>query len=177
MNKSEVRKELLGIRREIKDREKKDARIYATLKDLIDKIKPESVFCYVSMNSEVDTKKFIAEYFDKTEIYAPYTSDGNMTLRRLRSVMNLSTDKLGNVEESCLGEERTSCSVSIIPLVGFNEEKKRMGYGGGYYDKYLSTHETFTVGLAYDEQFVKDLPVESHDAILNIIITQDKIYL
>lgn len=177
MNKSEVRKLLLKSRGEIINRTEKDLRIYERLQDIAEKTKPESVFCYVSMNSEADTKKFIKNNFGKIPIYVPFTENGIMVPRLLTDVSDLSTDKLGNVKKDYLGETADTCALSVIPLVGFNKNKHRMGYGGGYYDRYLSVHQTFSIGIAYDEQLFEDLPVESYDAKLNIIITQDNFYL
>lgn len=177
MNKNERRKLLLVRRASIKDREKKDEMILNVLSDLIDKANPESVFCYVSMGSEVETKKFIMRQFGKRKIFVPYTYDKIMTPRLLLKSNDLTTDKLGNIDARYLGEEIGSCPITIVPMVGFNLSGVRMGYGGGYYDKFLSAHETLSIGLAYDEQLDEDLPIECHDSAMNIIITQNGVRL
>ena len=63
--------------------------------------------------------------------------------------------------------------------MGFDDQLNRLGYGGGYYDRYLSreqkNNKLFKVGLGFSFQKVKNLPVEKHDKSLDCIITEKKI--
>lgn len=60
----------------------------------------------------------------------------------------------------------------IVPVLGFDKNNNRLGMGGGWYDRFLSrqTHAK-TIGLAYKEALVDNLPVESHDVALDEIMT------
>lgn len=60
----------------------------------------------------------------------------------------------------------------LIPCVGFNEQRYRLGYGGGFYDRTLASlrPKPFTVGLAYDFAYVPDMQPESHDVPLDAIL-------
>ena len=70
--------------------------------------------------------------------------------------------------------------IMFIPLVGFDEDLNRLGYGGGFYDRYLDKFEkskTITkVGLAYSFQKLKKIPFNQHDKKLDFIITEQGIY-
>ena len=70
--------------------------------------------------------------------------------------------------------------ILLVPLLGFDKKRFRLGYGGGYYDRYIDKFENkkkiFTIGLAYSFQCVEKLPVENFDKNLNCIITNKKIY-
>ena len=70
--------------------------------------------------------------------------------------------------------------ILLVPLLGFDKKRFRLGYGGGYYDRYIDKFENkkkiFTIGLAYSFQYVEKLPVENFDKNLNYIITNKKIY-
>ena len=61
----------------------------------------------------------------------------------------------------------------IVPGLAFDHQKYRLGYGGGYYDTFLSEHtEAYTVGVCYPFQYVVDIPKEEHDACLHTILYQ-----
>lgn len=59
----------------------------------------------------------------------------------------------------------------IVPGIVFNKKGYRIGYGGGYYDRYLIDFEGDLIALAFDEQVVNHVPVETHDIPVHIIIT------
>ena len=65
--------------------------------------------------------------------------------------------------------------VLIVPLVGFDNKKFRLGYGGGFYDRYISKLSTFkkvlTVGFAFPFQEVKNIPINKYDKKLDFILT------
>ena len=65
--------------------------------------------------------------------------------------------------------------VLIVPLVGFDNNKFRLGYGGGFYDRYISKLSTFkkvlTVGFAFPFQEVKNIPISKYDKKLDFILT------
>ena len=68
----------------------------------------------------------------------------------------------------------------LVPLVGFDKSKFRLGYGGGYYDRYIEKINNFkkfkTIGLSFSFQEIKKLPVNKFDKKLDFIITENKIY-
>ena len=70
-------------------------------------------------------------------------------------------------------------NILLIPLVGFDDQLNRLGYGGGYYDRYLSKveikHKIIKIGVGFSFQKVKNLPINRHDKKLDCIITEKKI--
>ena len=65
--------------------------------------------------------------------------------------------------------------IILIPLVAFNKECFRIGYGGGFYDKYLKNKSILKIGIAFEMQKVNFIP-ENHDIQLNYIFTEKRIY-
>lgn len=67
----------------------------------------------------------------------------------------------------------------LIPMVGFTEQGQRLGFGGGYYDRYLQDKKTnpICIGLAYDAQKLTEIPFETWDISMNIIVTEEKTYV
>lgn len=169
MNKQELRKKFGSIRKSIDGREEKDSFIASRLQTLIEAY--PSVFCYVSFGSEVDTHSIIQNNRDK--IYVPYTSNGTMRCRKYLGGP-LRADKLGNIALESYGQEGTP-ALTVVPMLAFDENCFRLGYGGGYYDKYLSSVFTVKIGLAYDEQFCSKSFNELFDVPLDMIITPTKI--
>jgi 5-formyltetrahydrofolate cyclo-ligase len=70
-------------------------------------------------------------------------------------------------------------NIILIPLVGFDESKNRIGYGGGYYDRtieYLEKkNDVLKLGVAFDEQETIKIPNGKYDKKLDIIITQTRL--
>ena len=69
--------------------------------------------------------------------------------------------------------------VLIIPMVGFDRTGGRLGYGGGFYDRYLDKvskiKKIFKIGLGFSYQEIKKIPINKHDKKLDLIITEKKI--
>ena len=67
--------------------------------------------------------------------------------------------------------------ILLVPLVAFNKYKFRLGYGGGYYDRYIQKmkkiKKIFTIGMAFSFQEVASLPITEHDKKLDFIFTED----
>jgi len=69
--------------------------------------------------------------------------------------------------------------ILIVPLVAFNKQKYRLGYGGGYYDRYIQKikriKKILTIGMAFSFQKVKTLPINEYDKKLDFIFTENYI--
>ena len=67
--------------------------------------------------------------------------------------------------------------IVICPMVAFDKEKRRMGYGGGYYDRYLpKCKNAVRIGLAFEAQRLADIPIDEFDQRMDFIVTEEKIY-
>lgn len=70
--------------------------------------------------------------------------------------------------------DATPFNLVIVPVLGFDKTKNRLGMGGGYYDRFLAAqHEALKIGLAYAQsEVLQGIPHESHDIPLDKIITE-----
>lgn len=169
--KQELRKKYSLIRKSIQNRTEKDMLINEKLNAIASG--HSSVFIYVSMGSEVFTHDFIIKNADK--VYIPFTQ--NNTMKALKYIGGeLNADKLGNIQASSSYGEEGNPTLTIVPMLAFDRSCYRLGYGGGYYDKYLSNSFTVKLGIAYDEQFTDENFAEIFDIPLDMIITPTKIY-
>ena len=69
--------------------------------------------------------------------------------------------------------------ILIVPLVGFDKNKFRLGYGGGYYDRYIKKISKYkkilTIGFSFSFQEIKKIPINKFDQKLDFIITTKEI--
>ena len=63
----------------------------------------------------------------------------------------------------------------IVPGISFDKELNRLGFGKGYYDKFLSENNIFKVGICFEKQIVSKLPVDSYDVKMDLVITDKSI--
>ncbi len=75
-----------------------------------------------------------------------------------------------------LSKKKVNPDVLLIPLVAYDQELNRLGYGGGFYDRYLSSIEknkkVLKIGLGYSFQKINKLPINQYDKKLDYIITE-----
>ena len=186
-SKADLRKIAKTDRNAIINRTEKNCKIREKVLNLLYERNVRTLFCYVSFGGEVDTIKLIREVFGKIEVFVPYTYDGKMFPVRLDSPDRLfAVDKQGNVYRR--GEPTDALNIlsvgvngrycvdaTIVPMLAFNDELYRLGYGGGYYDKFFAECDTEKIGVAFDEQKTIDLDAENYDIALDAIVTQSKI--
>lgn len=135
----------------------------------------ESFFVYLSFGTEVGTDKLIAQFLKNGKrVCVPRIVGEDMLAVPF-------TDKL---ERGALGimqpseGEDTPCAVAFVPLLAVDREGHRLGYGGGYYDRYFEKHpEILKIGLAYEAQFVEKLPLDEWDIPLDGIVTERVVHM
>ena len=69
--------------------------------------------------------------------------------------------------------DRTLC---IVPGVAFGKKGERLGFGKGYYDRFLEAFTGKTVGMSFEECLTDEIPMEKHDRKMDYLITDEKIY-
>lgn len=143
--------------------------------------KSKRIFTYISFGSEVDTKRFIKYALsDNKEIYVPKTNKANkeMVAININSLDNMDVDKWGILEPKSINKNKIGevFDLVIMPGVAFDRRGNRIGYGGGYYDKYISkiNLQCTKLVLAYDLQIVNEFKNEQHDIKVDYIITNNE---
>ena len=142
--------------------------------------KAEKIFTYVSMNNEVDTIMLI-DYslsMDK-RVFVPKVFGKDMFFYEISDISELSPGYCGIYEPDTDGKEPdySKTGFMCMPGVAFDKEYNRIGYGGGFYDRYLSGENKFyKAALAYEFQFVEHIRTEHVDVKPDMIVTEDNIY-
>lgn len=184
LSKPALRKHLKTLRNEF-DREYKttaDNNIYnqAINTDLL--YNNPDIFIYVSTEIEVDTRKLI-DYFlgIKYNVAVPYCIDknGSMCFYYIKSLSDLQLNHYGILEpdpEHFTMAAPKNSDLCFVPCLGFDSEGYRIGYGKGYYDRFLSLNQIKKIGLCYDTCRVNKIPRDEFDIKLDGIITDKNYY-
>lgn len=140
-----------------------------------------TIHCYVSMNErrEVNTQPLIREMLSNNKgVVVPVTQFEDQSLQhiKLNAFSDLETNKWG-VLEPRRGEEYQTSDIDlvIVPMVGGDEHAHRIGYGGGFYDRFLQNIRVRTIGFCFEQNIVSSLPTEPFDVPLDKIITEERI--
>ena len=130
---------------------------------------------YISFNGEVDTKKLIEEMLcDNKTLCAPKcVTKCDIEARLFKSLDELVPGAYGILEP--LGNVTDNIDLIIVPGAAFNERLHRIGYGAGYYDRFLKKTSAITVGLFYEMQKA-DFKEDPFDISLDYIITEKNVY-
>lgn len=183
MNKKELRKELLKKRNNIKSylKQEQDNIIYENFINSELYKNAQDIFIYVSFGSEVDTHKIINRALkDKKNVYVPKTdmNKKEMIAVKIHSLSELNVDSYGilapvNVDKTLIANK---FDIIVMPGVAFDKLGNRIGYGGGYYDKYIKNNirATKKIALAYEEQIIERIESEIHDIKVDYIISPKK---
>ncbi len=178
MSKKELRKKLLAQRRELDKsyRLERDIMIYNSLIDLPELAEADTVLTYVSTEIEVDTVYLIDTLLRSGfTVAVPKCEGKTMRFIEIKSLADLETGAYGILEPKGNNEITDySGSVCITPALSFSEDGFRIGYGGGYYDRFLSEYTGVSIGICY-EKFIGKIVTEEYDLPVNIIVTEEKI--
>ena len=134
----------------------------------------KSAFIYKDFRGEVETANFI-EYFKNQGAKISYPLiDGENMLAVIPTNSDFTANSFG-VEEPTDYVTIDDIDVAIIPLLACDKDKNRIGFGKGYYDRFLSNHPYLKIGICYDFQVLESVPVNNWDVPLDIIITDKRI--
>ena len=177
MNKSEIRKKILKIRK--KNSEDKVIDFKNILKILKkNKIKGKIIGGYYPYNYEVDAIKILEKFetLDYKVSLPKIKKNSQMDFFYWSRKDPLIINKYGIPEPS--SNKVVYPNILLVPLVAFDKNFNRIGYGGGFYDRYINKikmiKKIVTIGLAYSFQKVKEIPVNEHDIKLDFIVTNEK---
>ena len=157
---------------------KMDSDIQCRLLTLREYRAEDTVFTYVSKEIEVDTIAVIkAALLNKKRVAVPRCIPGTreMAFYYIRSLGDLEKGSFGVLEPipaRCEAVTDFSHGFCIVPGLGFDAQGFRLGYGKGYYDRFLSQYGGFTVGICYSSCVQWQLPHGYYDRPVDLLITE-----
>ena len=177
VDKKELRKEVLKRRKETKHRLEKSKTIQFEVMNHPLYQGSEVVAIYNSFASEVSTKELIRMSIGtKSVVLIPKVVDKELIFIKIDEDTEYQTSKYGIEEPVSNKEYRGPIDLVIVPGVAFTKEGNRLGYGGGYYDRFLKGKDIPTIGICFESQIVESLPTEEHDIEVDFVQTEENIY-
>lgn len=185
MTKDNIRKRMLIKRKQIDPKRKTqwDEKIYNAIIQDRDYINSETVFLFHSFNYEIETRKLIEHALNASKrVYIPRVEGPVMRIYQIRDLSNLVKNSMGILEPGDLSKpfDEERIDFILMPGLAFDKKGGRIGYGGGFYDRFLMSLESLDdiskVAIAYDFQVIDYVPMSKHDIPVDRIITERGTY-
>jgi len=183
-NKKDIRKFILEQREKIDDniRSEWDKNIFDLFINSELYKKAKVIFVFVSFKSEVNTHQIIETALkDSKTIYVPkiQLKEKGMEIFEINSLEQLKLGYFNILEpqEGCLSAPMDSIDLILMPGVAFDRRGGRVGYGKGFYDRFLRNmiKTVNKIALAYDLQILDKVPMDEFDVRIDGIITNKEI--
>lgn len=178
--KKAIRKQIFARRKEASDAQLAQwSQIIADKVTALDEFKNAShIYAYIDYNREVSTRPIIeAAWKAGKKVAVPKVDGKDMIFYDLTSYDQL---ELGyfDIPEPARGEiVRWDDALMLMPGVAFDKDRHRVGYGGGFYDRFLEKYpEHPTVAVAFEFQIVEAAPYEDIDILPGKVVTEKNIY-
>jgi 5-formyltetrahydrofolate cyclo-ligase len=184
--KKELRAKVQELRDKLDPEQRKSlsATVAENLWSIPEFVAAETVLFFISFRSEVDTVPMIRRALDGRKVVClPSTDTGSKGMVASR-IINLDGDlQMGNYD---ILEPKPEClrpvspekiEVVLMPGVAFDLTGGRLGYGGGYYDRFLEkcSPQCRLIALAFELQIVEHVPCADHDARIHKIVTEKRV--
>lgn len=173
--KAKLRKRMLQQRAQLSSTKKKqyDYNICTSLWQLIEDKSFKNIHSYLPMRSEIDLYPLIQKLLDlKLNVITSKTLP-NRQLQHLRltNLDDLEFGMYGTLYPKNNQVFEGKYDLIIVPGLAYDKANYRLGYGGGYYDSFLTKHRyAYQVGICYPFQLLDSIPTDSHDSQLNKIL-------
>ena len=176
MKKSYIRKKILYLRK--RNYSKNLSINFKKFLKFLEKknIRSKIIGGYYPFNYELDSLNILEGLAKKNYVISlPKVGKNNMMNFFYCSLKDpLKINKYGIPET--ISKKKVNPGVLLVPLVAFDKQLNRLGYGGGYYDRYISklqdSHKIIKIGIGFSFQKVKSLPINEYDKKLDFVITE-----
>ena len=177
-----IRKQMKQLRADMTrtERFEKSMQIFEQLITVPEFKRADRIYTYVSMDNEIDTIMLI-DYSLSLEkrVFVPRVSGKDMEFYEISDMTELNPGYRGIYEPDINGKEPdySRTGFMCMPGLAFDRSYNRIGYGGGFYDRYLSVeNKLYKAALAYEAQLLESIPAQVGDVRPYMIVTEESIY-
>ena len=174
--KAALRREWKARRDAIAEREEKSRKIAENLLFLPVLQTAKTIFLYLSMGSEVETITLAKELlFMGKRIAVPVCDRKTHTMEavEITDMKELQSGTYGILEpQNGKVLSKSEIDLILVPGLAFDEDGYRLGYGGGYYDRYLENFSGTSIGLCFDACMTDRLPCGEYDKKVDLVVTE-----
>ena len=136
----------------------------------------QKIGAYHPIGSEIFTQDIIQELISQgKQVFLPrVVRTGSMEFKKITDFSSLEQGSFEIMEpkDGCL--TNNSLDVILVPTVGVSLAGVRLGYGHGFYDRFLGENKTVTISLTLEKQIIKNIPRSEHDILMDWIVTEDQ---
>ncbi len=168
-----LRVEMRRVRTAIADR---DARVGAIWDEVVDhcrRLGAQTVMAFVGVGTEPDTSSLLELLAaEGIAVVLPRVEHGHIVAAPLQDAP-MAAGRYGIPSPDGPAVDAATIDVVVVPGLAFTRDGRRLGQGGGYYDRFLPLvrNDCTTIGVCFAEQLVDDLATEPHDRILDLVVT------
>ncbi len=176
------------LRREMRSRSKamdaetrteSDRRIFDSIIGMEEYKKAGTVFTYVSVEDEIDTRTLLTRVLsDGKRLCVPYLSGKKMEIKEITdlSVLAPSTYDIPEPAADAVSVLPNEIDLALIPCMTCNQKGERLGRGGGYYDRFLQDYKGVAAVVCRESLMTDKLPLTEHDVSIPLVVTENAIY-
>lgn len=154
-----------------------DRKLTENILNLDEYKRAEVLFAFISKDIEVDTTAIIADAFSSGKRVAVprCNEDTTITFYYISSYDDLEKGYYGLLEpdtERCVRAEEKDADMVLVPGLVYDREGFRLGFGKGYYDRFLTDYDGLTVGVCYSRCIEEKLPRGFYDRPIKLVVTE-----
>lgn len=141
-------------------------------------LESNNIYCYVDYRNEVETKSIIRKAWELGKrVAVPKIEDEDMKFYYISDFSDLKEGYRGILEPESNFPANDTYALVIMPGVAFDRSRNRIGYGKGFYDKFMDKHPAYhTIALAFECQMLDAIDAEEFDYRPEVLITEEKLY-
>ena len=174
VSKKSLRNYALSLRKELINKKDLETKIINNVLNNKKVLEANNILIYVSLDMEVDTKELINKLWKLNKnIYVPKVEENIINFYKINSFGNLVIGSFGVLEpitNIIYKDDNNSCC--IIPGLLFDKNNNRLGYGKGYYDKFLENRNIYKIGICFSKFLVDSLVTDKYDIKMDEVITE-----
>ncbi len=180
--KNELRKMYKEIRKNVENRNEKNTLINDFLCNSDCFKNCDTVLFYAALSDEVNLDfsiKYAIDNNKKVALPVCIDNNGKMQYYYIRSLDDVKIGAFGVREPDvnfCTLVDDFTDAICIVPAIAFDKSGYRLGYGKGYYDRFLCNFDGISIGISYDECITQKLCVDSFDIPVDYIVTQSGVF-
>lgn len=136
----------------------------------------KTVACYYSIGSEVKTQDIMQEILSEGKTLAlPRVAGDGLVFCSIKKFEDLEKGSFGIMEPKQNCTEISIFDVILVPAIAMTRTGQRLGYGKGFYDRFLADKSLTSVSLVYSKLLVKNIPRSDDDVPIQWVVTEDEV--